>query len=236
MEYIRNFNEYGDDLIVEKLNLQPLLDTFKNTIHKSNIANMLIGSLLTLMTITQVVQFIQNRSDLNSNDKKTLIETVSKFKEPLNMNLSDNGLSHIKDHEKLKSKAYTIGDGRITIGYGHAEPIKKSNFKIGQVISNELADKLLAQDIKDAEDGVKRIFKEWRQKGIHIKLTQGQFDTMVSLAFNMGVTSLRTSDFIQSLKHKDLIKAAEQIKTTGISDEFPGLAKRRISEYNMFTS
>jgi lysozyme len=236
MEYIKDYNQYSDDLIVEKLNLQPLLDKLKNSINKIGVSKLIVGSLLAVFTINQAVNFINNRSDLNSIDKKVLIETVHKYNDPLNMSISENGIQHIKKYEKLKLKAYNLHDGKVTVGFGHAEPIGKSAFRVGQVISEDLANSLLEKDINKASDGVKRIFSEWKQKGINIRMTQKQFDTMVSLAFNMGISSFRTSDFIQTFKHKDFEKAAELIKTTGLRDGYSGLIDRRNSEYQMFIS
>lgn len=235
MEYLKSYEIYSDDLIIEKLNIQPLIDKFKTSINKKNSAKLVIGILLSILTASQTIEFI-NRN-FSDNDKKVLIETVSKFSEPLSLSLSQKCLDHIKDNETFKSKAYKLGDGKITIGYGHAEPIGKSAFKVGQIISEEVANKLLKKDLKTAEEGVKRIFKEWKQQNINIKITQGQYDALVSMAFNMGITNLRTSDFIQALKHKNIAKAAELIKTTNIDDEnFPGLRDRRMQEYNMFIS
>lgn len=235
MEYLKSYENYNEDLIVEKINLQPLIDKFKSSVNKKNIAKLIVGSLLSVLTVSQTVSYIQR--NFSQEDEKTLIEVVSKFKDPLTMSISSVGLEHIKDHEKLRLKAYTIGDGKITIGYGHAESIGKSAFKIGQIISEEIANYLLQKDIKIAEDGVKRIFKQWKEQNIIINITQGQFDAMVSMAYNMGVSNLRTSDFIQALKNKNLARAAELIKTTNIDEEkFPGLTDRREKEYNMFIS
>jgi len=234
MEYIKNYNNYSDDLIIEKLNLQSLLDTFKS-LNNRKVSTFIVGSLLTVMTVTQTINYISNLN-LNSSQKSILIQNVDKFKDPLSFGVSKLAYEHIKNHEKLKLKAYTINDGKITIGYGHAEPIRNSKFKIGQEITEEKADELLNQDVKTAYEGVRRIFKEWLQKGIKIKLTQSQFDVLVSLAFNMGIDGLRTSEFIQALKNKDLKAASELIKITGLRDGFAGLVDRREEEYNIFIS
>lgn len=235
MEYLKNYNDYSDDLIIEKLNIQPLIDKFKTSIDKKTAGKLIIGVLLSFLTTSETMNFI-NRN-FSDNEKKVLIETVSKYNDPINMSISKKCIEHIKSHEKLKLKAYDIGDGKITVGYGHAESIGKSAFKIGQIISEKIADDLLKKDLETAEDGVKRIFKQWKEQNINIKLTQGQFDAMISMAFNMGVSNLRTSDFIQALKNKNLTRAAELIKTTNIDEEkFPGLTDRREQEYNMFVS
>jgi len=236
MEYIKNYNQYSDDLIIEKLNLQPLLDKFKKSINKIGISKLIVGTLLAVFTVNQAVNFIENRLNLNDSDKKVLVETIHKYNDPLNMSISADGIQHIKNYEKLKLKAYNLHDGKVTVGFGHAEPIGKSAYRVGQVISEELANSLLEKDVNAAAAGVKRMFRDWNKDSIHIKITQKQFDTMVSLAFNMGVTSFRRSNFVQTFKHKDFSKAAELIKTTGLRDGYAGLIDRRNTEYQMFVS
>ena len=162
--------------------------------------------------------------------------TISKYKDPTILYLSNTGLNHIKNHEKLRLKAYRLGDGKITIGYGHSEPKRKSKYKIGHRISVDIANMLLHTDAKTAADGVKRMFDQWKDDGIDIKVTQNQFDVMVSMVFNMGITAFRSSGFAYRLRRNELDKAAELIKVTGISDKFPGLELRRLAEYEMFIS
>lgn len=162
------------------------------------------------------------------------VQEDTKFS-PLKMHLSIEGLEHIKSHEKLKIVAYTLGDGKVTVGYGHAENIEKSKIKKGQKISVKLANKLLKKDIHTAEQGVKRIFKEWQEQGIDIKLTQEQFDVLVSLAFNMGISGLRQTDFIQEVKKGNIEEAGKLIKKTGINPDFEeGLSARREIESDTF--
>jgi lysozyme len=236
MEYIKTFEAYNEELIVEKLNLQPLLDKLKKSVNKKTVAKLIVGSLLTVLTVSQAVNFINSRQDLDKVEKVALIDTISKYKDPLTLQLSEIGLEHIKNHEKLRLKAYKIGDGKITIGYGHAKPIRKSKYRVGQRITVEIANKLLREDVAVATDGIKRMFKQWNEKGIYVKVTQNQFDAMVSMAFNMGVSAFRQSAFVRKLKQNDLESAAELIKTTNLNDNFPGLEDRRMIEYAMFVS
>lgn len=236
MEYIKTFEAYNEELIVEKLNLQPLLDKLKKSVNKKTVAKLIVGSLLTVLTVSQAVNFINSRQDLDKVEKVALIDTISKYKDPLTLQLSEIGLEHIKNHEKLRLKAYKIGDGKITIGYGHAKPIRKSKYRVGQRITVEIANKLLREDVAVAVAGVKRMFKQWNENGVYVKVTQNQFDAMVSMAFNMGVSAFRQSAFVRKLKQNDLESAAELIKTTNLNDNFPGLEDRRMIEYAMFVS
>ena len=178
-----------------------------------------------------------------------LEEVVSKkdlnlydLSDPTQMKLSQEGWDHIKWEEgdrKKKGepvlKAYKLGDGRITIGWGHAEKIKTSKFKVGQVITKEKAQELLKEDMKIAADGVRRMFKQWKDEGINVNVTQKQFDVLVSIAFNAGVTGLRNSEIVKHLKEGDIQKAGEVIQDTLVGD-WAGLKVRREKEKDMWFS
>lgn len=152
---------------------------------------------------------------------------------------SEEAKYFIKEHEKLHLAAYSIDDGKITIGWGHAEPEENSHYAIGEVISEKQAAYLFEKDIKRAENGVKEIFLQYRneqaEKYEEIILTQNMFDAMVSMAFNMGVNGLNNTEFIELLKQKDYLAAAERIKTTKINSKFPGLINRRKEEAEIFS-
>jgi len=167
----------------------------------------------------------------------------SPFKDATTMKLSQDGWDQIKAEEgdprnpgEPVLKAYALGDGKITVGWGHAEPLGKSKYKKGQVITREEAKKLLQEDLTKSADGVRRIFKEWKSKGIERKITQDQFDALVSMAFNMGISGLRQSDVIQHIKKGDYKTAGESIKSESLSKKFGGLESRRERESDMFLS
>lgn len=165
--------------------------------------------------------------------KETPIK-IDLLKDAENLSISQSAIDSIKNHEKLKLVGYSIGDGKITIGYGHAEPIRKSKFKIGQKISEEKAEELLKKDLKTAEDGVKRMFRQWKDEGVDLKITQGMYDAMVSIAFNAGVSGLRNSEFIDEVKKGNFIEAADLIPSTRNSGKYPGLNSRRATEKEIY--
>ena len=179
--------------------------------------------------------------------KAPLDETMSKIGIDVSKAVASNSVKNfIKNHEKLKLKAYYIGDDRITIGYGHSANQYKSPYKVGDEITKEKAEKLFVEDIIKAENGVRRLFEDWSNDGININITQGMFDSMVSMAFNMGVTGFRNCDFLHDLKGKDYLTAAEKIKITKVTStvtdkdgkkktvKMPGLIDRRAREYSLF--
>lgn len=162
------------------------------------------------------------------------VEVETKFKDPATLKLSQEGWDFIKDEEKLRLKAYNIGDGRITVGWGHAEPIKTSKYKEGDTISKQEAQNLIQKDAGVAADGIRRMFRQWKEKGADVKITQNMFDALVSLAFNSGVGGVRRSDFVKELKKGNYDKAAELIKTHRLRKGFGGLVKRRAKEAELF--
>lgn len=232
---IKTFENYNSEfLLVEKLELQPLFDQLKKSVNKKIIATIIVGSLLSILNPVQAINYIENNSDLSSKDKIELVNVIPTYKFPTNLKLSQNGWDFIRDNEKFIEVARKLGDGMITVGYGHAEPIKTSKYKVGYKISRSEAHKLFLEDVNIAARGVKRIFKEWENIGIKIKITQNQYDVIVDLAYNMGISNLRQTKFVQALKKYDLQKAANLIRETGLEEDFPGLEERRKKEFIKF--
>jgi len=140
----------------------------------------------------------------------------------------------IKSFEKLRLKAYDIKDGKITIGYGHTEGVKK-----GDEITEEEAEEFFEEDIQTAEDVVIDILSAWKEGKHTYKITQSMFDALVSLAYNSGRGTLRSatvkgSKFLSYLKKGDYKTASEKIETYALSDKFTGLIQRRKDESKWF--
>jgi len=217
--------------VIDKIKTLPLES-------KKKVLTRLVTSLLVLASSTTVYNIIHSIKDPATTtivDSK-FIDKLAAFKDPLKLSLDKEGIEHIKNEEKLKLKVYKLGDNKLTVGWGHAEDIKKTKLKRGQHIDLETAKKFFEKDLSDAEEGVKRMFDQWSEKGIERKITQEQYNALVSMAFNMGITKFRGSEFIQHVKHGDYKKAGEMIKTTGISHKYPGLKIRREKEAKMFLS
>jgi lysozyme len=124
----------------------------------------------------------------------------------------------------------------ITIGWGHAEPISKSKYKIGQSISSDEANVLLTDDLTMAADGVRRMFKDWNESGDYVPINQDMFDALVSLAYNSGVYGIRNSKICRELRKKNYKEAGELIKKFKVSSKFRGLFERRSRESRLFLS
>lgn len=153
---------------------------------------------------------------------------------PQSLTISNDAKEFIKKQEYLKLEAYDLGDGKISIGYGHSEMKETSKFKIGDKITEAQANKIFEKDIKYFEKGIKRMFKQWSENGYDVKITQGMYDALVSMAYNMGITRLRNTDFIENVMNNELEIASKLIPDTSISDEYPGLKDRREKEQEIF--
>jgi len=129
--------------------------------------------------------------------------------------------------------AYKLGDGMITVGWGHAERIDDSQFAPGQKITIEKAEQLFASDVANAENGLNKILDDWKRDGIKVKITQPMYDAMASMIFNMGIGNFRKSDFIQLVKQGRYGEAAERILTTNVT--YPGHVIRRQRESDLFS-
>jgi lysozyme len=223
-----------DELLLEKIDFNKIIGKLKNPSKK--IIILAASALLSIYSVSQAKRIVSEQ-ELPEITKTLIINEIesTKIKDGDKFILSQDGWDFIRNEEKLRLTGYKIGDGMITIGYGHAEPIRTSKYKVGQKITKEEAEKLFIKDLNYFADGVRRIFKQWKKKNINVKITQGQFDAMVSMAYNMGLTNFRTSNFIQEVKKGNMENAAELIPRTNIKDKFPGLLKRRIKEKEMFS-
>ena len=94
------------------------------------------------------------------------------------MKTSPSAISLIKSFEGLSLTAYRCPAGILTIGYGHT-----SNVTEGMAINEQQAEKLLMQDIYFAELAVDMLGK----------LTQNQYDALVSFVFNVGNRAFSSS-------------------------------------------
>jgi GH24 family phage-related lysozyme (muramidase) len=172
-----------------------------------------------------------NKNAVDFEKKVALSVEPRKSSEKLrNMLKRDEGSIEQKGEPVLK--AYKLGDGMITVGWGHAERIGNSQFRPGQIISREKAEELLDADIAEAERGLNIILDDWKEEGINVKITQPMYDAMTSMIFNMGIGNFRKSDFIQLLKRGKYIKAKEKILSTNVT--YPGHVPRRQRESELF--
>ncbi|MDE5930053.1 MAG: lysozyme, partial [Muribaculaceae bacterium] len=117
------------------------------------------------------------------------------------MKVSDEMLEMIKAWEGFRAKAYRCPAGVLTFGYGHTG----ADVKAGMQVTPAEAEALLRSDLRYFEAEVGRLTAA-------VRLSQHQFDALVSFAFNCGAGALKSS----TLLRKVLADAADP----GIGAEF----------------
>ncbi|MCU6263604.1 lysozyme [Serratia ureilytica] len=146
------------------------------------------------------------------------------------MNISKSGIELIKRFEGLRLKAYQDSVGVWTIGYGWTQPIDGKKVGPGMQIDQATADRLLKCGVVQYEQGVNQLVK--------VKITQGQFDALVSFAYNLGLRSLSTSTLLKKLNAGDKAGAADEFGkwANAGGKRLKGLVARRAAEREMFLS
>ena len=135
--------------------------------------------------------------------------------------LSSRGLNLIKQFEGLRPVSYVCPAGLHTIGYGH---VIKEGESISQPLRESQAEILLLQDIEVAAKAVQRLIK--------VPLTQGQFDALVSFAFNCGAGALQRSTLRACVNRQEHMQVpAELLRWSRVKGALSnGLMRRRMAE------
>ncbi|HGE8439164.1 TPA: lysozyme [Serratia marcescens] len=146
------------------------------------------------------------------------------------MKISDDGMALIKRFEGLRLQAYQDSVGVWTIGYGWTQPVAGRKVGAGMVINAATAERLLVCGVAQFEQGVERL--------VAVTVTQGQFDALVSFAYNLGLRALENSTLLRRLNAGDRQGAADQfgrwVNAGGV--RLDGLVARRAAERALFLS
>lgn len=149
------------------------------------------------------------------------------------MHISSHGIALILNYEGLRTTAYKPlkTEKGWTIGYGHHGP----DVKPGSVCTEQWAYEQLLRDLRQVEHQLISALN-----ADEIEVTQGQFDALCSLLFNLSGGILRLVKFKlwAKLKAGDAEGAAHEFldinKAGGV--EVKGLALRRRAESRLFLS
>ena len=142
------------------------------------------------------------------------------------MKITNEGIDLIKKFEGLRLEAYLCPAGVWTIGYGHTKGVKK-----GQVITQLEADNLLKEDLSSFEKGVTSLIKS--------NINQNQFDSLVSFAYNLGLSNLKRSTLLKKVNSNsnDRTIVDEFIKWIYAGGKpLEGLKRRRQAEAYLYFS
>lgn len=156
--------------------------------------------------------------------------------ESTNMKTSQAGVDYIKSVEGFSKYPY-YDYGQYTVGYGTRCPADKYNEYKTNGITEEAAEELLRKFLEYTENEVNvKIIQKY-----NLTLTQGQFDALVSLSFNIGtswMTSSKNSILRNAITNPEAtsndIAYAFALYCNAGGQVLPGLVTRRLTEANMF--
>lgn len=137
------------------------------------------------------------------------------------------GLELIKSFEGFREAAARLPDGRWTIGYGHVRSARE-----GVTISEQDAEDLLRYDMQGVEEAITSL--------VYAPLTQGQFDAIASLVFNISPGQFKDSEILRNLNAGEYIAAAagfdawRKARINGRLIVVDALVRRRAMEKAMF--
>jgi lysozyme len=139
----------------------------------------------------------------------------------------------VKHFEGLELTAYRCPAGVWTIGWGHTNGVNE-----GDQITMPQAEDLITEDLVSTADQLTSLLPSTAN------LTQGQFDALTSLAFNIGggarALPQKAPKLWANLLAGDAQCAADQFLdidhalVNGVPTELPGLKARRQAEASMF--
>jgi lysozyme len=151
-------------------------------------------------------------------------------REPIaGMHMSKAGLDLLKHFEGLRLAPYD-DNGSLAIGYGHSNRSRKPPIVTEELrITEEEAVRILAADLVDYENRVKQ--------SITVPLKQGEFDALVSLAYNWGPGNLDRSklkDLVNAGKYAEAEANIRTILPSSDKKYYAGIKRRRNKEADLF--
>lgn len=132
-------------------------------------------------------------------------------------------INKLMEMEGLRLDAYVDAAGVWTIGYGHTKNVRQ-----GDKISEYWAKELLMQDVAEVEREV---------KALGVAKTQGQFDALVSFAFNLGIGNLKRSTLLKCIREgRSMREIKRQFMRWVVAGgkRLKGLERRRAWEVQRF--
>jgi len=158
------------------------------------------------------------------------------------MNISARCIEDIKHHEGVRQKPYRDSVYLWTVGVGHLMYDSQARLPVDQrmavqllpqdnrTLSMEEVDAILRADLAKFERGVATFCP--------VPLTQGNFDGLVSFAFNVGLGTLQRSTLRQKVLRGDMEGAADEfLKYNKAGGKvLKGLVTRRNDERALFLS
>lgn len=147
------------------------------------------------------------------------------------MIITDLGIEFIKDWERFRPKAYKDQAGIWTIGYGTIRYLDGIKVKPSDIITLESATRYLEIECV----GICKKLTDW----INFELESYEFDSLVSMSYNIGTQGFKTSTLLRELNKDRKIKEDyftrwNKVTIDGKLVPSRGLTRRRRTEYRLF--
>ena len=146
------------------------------------------------------------------------------------MTPSQKCIDLIKKFEGCNLNAYLCPASKVTIGYGSTMWSDGKPIQMGEVITLEGAEKLLMWEMKN-----KSIVLQ------NLNLNQNQFDSCLSLIYNIGIGNWSKSTLLKKIKLnpndetiKDEFLKWNKARVNGKLIALKGLTNRRLAESNLY--
>lgn len=142
------------------------------------------------------------------------------------LTLSTAGVAGLLRDEGSVNQVY-LDVGKIpTVCAGHTRTVSLAD--VGKFVPDAVCEGLLRQDVSIAESGVK--------SAVRVRLTQDQYDSLVSLTFNIGNGAFRSSTLARKLNAGDCRGAAREFDRWVLvkGKRVRGLVNRRAGERSRF--
>jgi lysozyme len=107
---------------------------------------------------------------------------------------SEEIMHFVREQEGVRLEPYRDIAGNWTVGYGHRCDATQG------AITLEEAEAFLQKDLTKAAQGVNDLIK--------VELNQRQFDALVSLLFNLGISGINRTHFLHFLQNSNFLEAA----------------------------
>jgi GH24 family phage-related lysozyme (muramidase) len=158
------------------------------------------------------------------------------------LNPSDGLAQHIAASEGFRAQAYRdLGDNTPVIGYGFKR-VSGKRVEMGDTINKEKAQKILAMQINAFTYNMNPHLPD------NLKLTQGQYDALVDLNYNIGSEVFKDSTLSQKLhqfaqdnggklteeQQQEIAKEIRKMNKGANGEVLEGLTKRREAAAQMF--
>ena len=146
------------------------------------------------------------------------------------MRISQSCENKLKEYEGLKLNAYICPAGVITIGWGHTGLVDGKKLELGMSITKTKAQELFEQDIATVE-------KPLANEPFANRLSQGQWDALVSFIYNIGWGNYKSSTLRkrmnEDVNHADIPNQFRRWNKSN-GEVLQGLVKRREWEIKQY--